>query len=48
MIAMDVLAIVRCLSCCSVSDKAERPWLISAGRSATHHESATTHTDPPL
>jgi hypothetical protein len=28
------LAMVRCLSCWRVSARAERPWLISVGRSA--------------
>lgn len=32
--AIEVLAMVRCLSCWSVSARAERPWLINAGRSA--------------
>ena len=32
--AIEVFAIVRCLSCCSVSARADRPWLIKAGRSA--------------
>lgn len=31
---MEVFAIVRCLSCWRVSARAERPWLISDGRSA--------------
>lgn len=34
MMAMEVLLMLRCLSCCRVSWRAERPWLISAGRSA--------------
>ena len=34
MIAMEVLAMVRCLSCWRVSARAERPWLMSVGRSA--------------
>jgi hypothetical protein len=34
MIAIDVLAVVRCLSCWSVSASAFRPWLTSSGREA--------------
>ncbi len=43
MMAMEVLLILRCLSCCRVSWRAESPWLISAGRSAKFAWAVNSH-----